>query len=110
MQELNVPNHPACDNLFLERLDAFCLAEIKAFAEREHRPLEEVCHLKLGFHILFVLIYYTRRPGNTSLNGIVNTYFSPKFRRLLPLLRTARREVCRLKCRRIILMGICSPC
>ncbi|KAJ7035085.1 hypothetical protein C8F04DRAFT_1100041, partial [Mycena alexandri] len=24
-----------------ERLDAFCLAEMKAFAEREHRPLEE---------------------------------------------------------------------
>lgn len=32
------------DGLFLERLDAFCLAEMKAFSEREHRPFEEVSH------------------------------------------------------------------
>ncbi|KAJ7903504.1 hypothetical protein B0H14DRAFT_2665165 [Mycena olivaceomarginata] len=40
MQALNAPTQPA-DVLFLERLDTFCLAEIKAFAEREQRPFDE---------------------------------------------------------------------
>ncbi|KAJ7364062.1 hypothetical protein DFH08DRAFT_838232 [Mycena albidolilacea] len=40
MQALNAPTQPA-DLLFLERLDTFCLAEIKAFAEREQRPFDE---------------------------------------------------------------------
>jgi hypothetical protein len=47
MQELNIPTEVACNSshtLFLERLDAFCSAEIKAFAERERRPLEEARH------------------------------------------------------------------
>lgn len=43
MQELNAATSEQHDDgLFLERLDAFCMAEIKAFAERERRPLEEV--------------------------------------------------------------------
>ncbi|KAJ7126968.1 hypothetical protein C8R44DRAFT_780067, partial [Mycena epipterygia] len=40
MQELTTTRDHS-DALFLERLDAFCVAEMKAFAEREHRPLEE---------------------------------------------------------------------
>ncbi|KAF7336644.1 hypothetical protein MVEN_02098900 [Mycena venus] len=52
MQELNVLSQPACSShtLFLERLDAFCLAEIKAFAEREHRPLEETRQYVAEWH------------------------------------------------------------
>ncbi|KAJ6531817.1 hypothetical protein B0H19DRAFT_1188711 [Mycena capillaripes] len=45
MRELNVPtpltSNTSAHSLFLERLDTFCEAEIKAFAEREHLPLEE---------------------------------------------------------------------
>lgn len=43
MEDLNttgVAGEP--DGLFYDRLDAFCRAEIKAFAERERRSLEEV--------------------------------------------------------------------
>ncbi|KAJ7773282.1 hypothetical protein B0H16DRAFT_1511733 [Mycena metata] len=40
MQELNSP-YAERDEFFQERLDAFCLGEMKAFAEREHRNLEE---------------------------------------------------------------------
>ncbi|KAJ6513230.1 hypothetical protein C8R45DRAFT_962897 [Mycena sanguinolenta] len=53
MQELNVPSELACSsahNLFLERLDAFCLAEIKAFAEREHRSLDETRQYVAEWH------------------------------------------------------------
>ncbi|KAJ7756459.1 hypothetical protein DFH07DRAFT_820649 [Mycena maculata] len=41
MKELNARAGEQLDGLFLERLDAFCHAEVKAFAERERRPLEE---------------------------------------------------------------------
>ncbi|KAJ7475872.1 hypothetical protein FB451DRAFT_1033914 [Mycena latifolia] len=51
MQELNVPSiRDQSDGLFLERLDAFCLAEMKAFAEREHRPLEETRQYVAEWH------------------------------------------------------------
>ncbi|KAJ7274373.1 hypothetical protein B0H12DRAFT_1088364 [Mycena haematopus] len=57
MQELNVPSQLACSsahNLFLERLDAFCLAEIKAFAEREHRSLEETRQYVAEWHFKYL--------------------------------------------------------
>ena len=45
MIEANQREGKANDGLFFERLDAFmdkCLADIRAFAERESRPFEEV--------------------------------------------------------------------
>lgn len=45
MYEFSERNAGPPDALFLERLDTFmdkCLADIKAFAEREYRPFEEV--------------------------------------------------------------------
>ncbi|KAJ7707703.1 hypothetical protein B0H17DRAFT_1033677, partial [Mycena rosella] len=51
MEELNLPStRDQSDALFLERLDAFCLAEMKAFAEREHRPLEETRQYVAEWH------------------------------------------------------------
>jgi pyruvate-formate lyase-activating enzyme len=45
MFEFSGRNSGPPDGLFLERLDTFmdkCLADIKAFSEREYRPFEEV--------------------------------------------------------------------
>ena len=45
MIDLSLHEGCANDGLFLERLDAFmekCLADIRAFAERESRSFEEV--------------------------------------------------------------------
>ncbi|KAJ6576465.1 hypothetical protein DFH09DRAFT_1149478 [Mycena vulgaris] len=51
MQELNAPSaREQPDGLFLERLDAFCLGEMKAFAEREHRPLEQTRQYVAEWH------------------------------------------------------------
>ncbi|KAJ7650233.1 hypothetical protein FB45DRAFT_819398 [Roridomyces roridus] len=56
MEDLNTPGEP--DGLFFERLDAFCHAEIKAFAERERRPLEERC--MLNYYRKYVAEWHSR--------------------------------------------------
>lgn len=52
MYEPPVRDPDTQDGLFLERLETFmdkCLVDIKAFAEREYRPYEEVSWALVAF-------------------------------------------------------------
>ncbi|KAJ7104137.1 hypothetical protein B0H15DRAFT_808711 [Mycena belliarum] len=60
MQELNDSSTPDADGLFLERLDA-CL---KAFAEREHRPLEETRQYVAEWHSKY--LFQPQDAGNLA--------------------------------------------
>ena len=70
MIELGLREHTANDGLFQERLDAFMdksIADIKAFAERESRPFEEVVTvLSLSPSRALTEI----RPGDTWQSGM----------------------------------------
>ena len=68
-------SHSASDALFLERLDAFMeksIADIKAFAERESRPFEEVA--AVSRRSPFSSRADAPRPGNTSQNGMLDIF------------------------------------
>ncbi|KAJ7227210.1 hypothetical protein GGX14DRAFT_348318 [Mycena pura] len=71
MQQLNVPStSQPTDGLFFERLDAFCLSEIKAFAERERRPLEETRQHVAEWHSRYLFSPHATEHLNSTQDRI----------------------------------------